>query len=254
VNDANLDDDARFAAALPALPAGLHQSFHQAAAELGMVSAAWLFAREVERAGGKTLLRALRDDLGRAYPVLDAVVARRLAGAASAGIDVTAVLEACADAHHVLFVGLETCLLDPVVAALATRKPRPRLHLLTQRVFQPDWQRVAANFGGDVELVGLDRFQRCAGPRSVLVTPVYGSNPDNTYALPALVRASGADVRTQFRALVGVEVLGQSFYVYPRWLVEVPRRTFTEIVKALDDRAPDGGAAGHDAARGGDAA
>src|SRR5690606_31266755 len=152
-NAANLDDDARGAAALPALPAlpaGLHQSFHQAAAELGMVSAAWLFVREVQAAGGAAFLRALRGDLGRAYPVLDAVVARRLAGAASAGVDTAAVLEACADAHHVLFVGLETCLLDPVVAALAARNPRPRLHLLTQSVFQPDWQRVAANFGGDV--------------------------------------------------------------------------------------------------------
>jgi hypothetical protein len=220
----------------PRLPAGLHQSFRQAVAELGMASAAWLFVEEVEAAGGQELLRALRDELGRTFAVLDAVVADRLEGAEGPRIDVDRVLSACEGAEDILVVGLETRFLDALVDAvapagrLASTRPAPRIQLLTQSVFQPDWTRVAANYIDRVELVGLDRYQRAAGPRSVMLTCVYGSNDKATYVLPAWVRASGEDVRTQFRALLGWEALGRTFYVYPRWLVEVPLSGFTDLV------------------------
>lgn len=207
------------------LPAGLSQAFRLAVAELGYVTASWLYVNEVRTVGGDALVRRLRDELGRDWPVLDAVAAAALAGAPLVA-DPTPVVEACTGAARIVVVGIETAFLDRLVEAL----PDVRFTLVRQSVFGPDWERVSANYRGRVELEGLDTFQRHAGPKSVLLTFVYGVGSNTAYALPAWVRTSGEDVRTQFRSLIGWDVLGQGFHVYPRWLVEVPTSTFTRLI------------------------
>ena len=39
------------------------------------------------------------------------------------------------------------------------------------------------------------------------------------------------DVRTQFRELIGWEVLGGEMYVYPRWLVQAPLVDFSWVIR-----------------------
>lgn len=214
------------------LPASLEQAFRVAAGELGMCSAAWLFVDEVAKAHGDDGLHALRDALGRTYPVLDAVLAARADGHHTPAIEVARVAGICGKAERIVIVGVEARFLDALVVAL----PSARFALLAHSVFSPDWQRVADNFAGRVELVTLGDFQRHAGARSVLMTFVYGVDDAHTYVMPAWVRASGEDVRTQFRALVGWDVLDRRSYVYPRWLVEVPRASFTHIVTRSGSR------------------
>lgn len=211
-----------------ALPPGLPQAFRLAAAELGMCSAAWLFTDEVAAAGGEPLLRALRDELGRAFPVLDTVVAARLDGATGPEVDLARVVDACRGARGVLVVGNEARFLDPLVAAL----PDVDFTLVTSQMLGADWDRVAANFGGRVGTVPLGEFQRFAGLGTVLLTFVYGVGRATAYALPNWVRVGGEDTRTQFRRLVGWDVLRRPFYVYPRWLVEVSTEAFTHLVTA----------------------
>lgn len=211
---------------MTALPDGLGQAFRLAAAELGMCSAAWLFCREVEATGGVEALTALRDALGRNWPVLDAVVAARLDGAEGPVVNVDLVLADCEGASRVVVVGVESAFLDPLVAAL----PGVEFMLLKRGFLGADWERVLSNYRGRVVGVSLDDFQRYAGPRSVLLTFVYGVGPATSYALPSWVRAGGEDVRTQFRSLVGWDVLRRPFFVYPRWLVEVANESFTHLV------------------------
>jgi hypothetical protein len=50
--------------------------------------------------------------------------------------------------------------------------------------------------------------------------------------LPAWVRATGEDVRTQFRSLLAWNVLQAPMFVYPRWLVEVDAASFTHVFRA----------------------
>lgn len=217
-----------------ALPRGLEQAFLLAAGELGMCTSAWLFCDEVEAHGGEAALEALREALGARFPVLDAVVSAKLEGASGPLVDVERVLDALSGARRVVLVGVEAVFLDALVARLAGVE----LFLLQHSVFQPDWQRVLANFGGRVRGVALGDFQRHAGASSALVTFVYGASPGaaarapsaTCHVLPAWVRVSGDDVRTQFRSLVGWDVLRRPFFVYPRWLVEVSAQAFTEVV------------------------
>lgn len=209
-----------------ALPAGLAQAFRLAAAELGMCSAAWLFAEEVAAAGGEPLLTALRDELGRAFPVLDTVVAARLEGAQGPDVALDGVLALCQGASRVLVVGNEARFLDPLVQAL----PGVDFVLLTSQMLGADWDRVAANFAGRVTTVQLGEFQRYAGLGTVLLTFVYGVGRATAHVLPTWVRVGGEDTRTQFRRLVGWDVLRRPFYVYPRWLVEVSTESFTHLV------------------------
>lgn len=216
------------------LPAGLEQAFLLAAGELGMCTSAWLFCDEVEAHGGPPALEALREALGARFPVLDAVVGARLEGLAGPTVDVERVLGALEGARRVVLVGVEALFLDALVARLSGVE----LFLLQHSVFQPDWPRVLANFGGRVRGVALGDFQRHAGASSALVTFVYGASsgagegaPSATcHVLPAWVRVSGDDVRTQFRSLVGWDVLRRPYFVYPRWLVEVSAETFTEVI------------------------
>jgi hypothetical protein len=208
------------------LPPGVGASFRLAAGELGMCSAAWLFGDALLAGGGPELVRELRAELGRDFPVLDAVTDLLLRGRRPPVPDPAPVLAAIGNARRVVVVGLETLHLD----ALLATDPAPRIALLRHGPFAADWDRVLANYGGRVETTDLDTFQTWAGPRSVLLAFAYGTQGHSTYVLPSWERVVGADVRTQFRALVAWDVLEASFIVYPRWLVEVSTDGFTHVV------------------------
>jgi hypothetical protein len=209
--------------------ARLEQAFRVACGELGHCAAAWLFVRELAREGGNAAVEELRDDLGRAFPVLDAVARQRLLGVTGPSLDVESVLAACAGAERLLVVGVEATHLDELVARLPAGL---RLGLLLQGGLEADVDRVLANLGGRAEATGLGDFQRWAGARSMLLTFAYGVRGGRAHVNPAWVRVSGADVRTQFRGLVAWDVLGAPMFVYPRWLVNVPVEDFSHVVAA----------------------
>ncbi|MBK7857887.1 MAG: hypothetical protein IPJ65_04525 [Archangiaceae bacterium] len=162
----------------PPLPPGLDDAFLTAATELGMCSAAWLFTREAEAAGPEHLA-ALRDALGRAFPVLDAVVAARLAGGHPRAPSEQA-LDALAEYKRVVVVGLEAQHLDAMVA----RRRGQKLALLTEAALPTDWARVLSNFAGAVEAVDLASFQGWAGPQSALLTSRTGSTARSPTSAP----------------------------------------------------------------------
>ena len=47
---------------------------------------------------------------------------------------------------------------------------------------------------------------------------------------PAWLRVIGGDARTQFRAIIGWEVLGGEMFVYPRWQMQTPVSDFSHLV------------------------
>lgn len=210
------------------LPSGVEGAFTVAASELGMCSAAWLFVREVHAELGDAGVAALRDRLGRTFPVLDAVALRWGEGERAPPADPEPMLEVCRGAESLVVVGLEAAFLDALLPAL----PDVRCALVRTQAFDVEWERVLANYDGRVEAVGVDGFQSFAGPNSVLFTFAYGGNERATNVLPTWLRVTGDDVRMQFRSLVAWDVLCAPMFVYPRWLVEVPASGFTHHVAA----------------------
>jgi hypothetical protein len=209
------------------LPRTLEQAYAAVVGELGMVSAAWLFVREVATHAGAPGVEAFAAESGPNYPVIDAVARQWLEGRRAPVIDVQQVLAAIEGAKHVVVVGHESLHLDALVAAAP---PELVLSLLAHRPFPVDWDRVLANHRGRVDLLHLDSFQSASGPKSALLGLAYGAHGDRTHVPPLWARAVGADVRAQFRALVGWDVLGSEMYVYPRWLTEVGLDEFTRFV------------------------
>jgi hypothetical protein len=208
------------------IDASLGRSFLAAAAELGMCSAAWLFAQELGAAGGATVITEARDRLGRDFPVFDAVCELYLGGRRRPIIDPAPVVAACRGARRVLVVGLESAFLDALVPALDGE-----VGLLTYGELDTDWTRVLANYGGRVVPCELAAFQRFAGGAGALVTFLYGARADVAHVNPAWLRVIAGDVRTQFRTLVGWDVLGAEMYVYPRWQVQAPLADFSDVVR-----------------------
>ncbi|MCB9703692.1 MAG: hypothetical protein H6711_17485 [Myxococcales bacterium] len=212
---------------MSALPPALGQAFRIAAAELGMAAAARLFVDEVAAGGGAEAIAALRDRLGREYPVLDLAAARWLAGEAPPAIDPGPVIAALAGIERLVAVGLEVHHLD----ALLPRVPAIEVGLVTEgRALSPEWRRVLANYDGQVEAVGLSDFQLWAGPRAALLTFVYGGDSHVVHVSGQWLRVSGPDVRLIFRSLIGWDVVGGALHVYPRWFAEVARSSFTEVI------------------------
>lgn len=198
-----------------------------AAGELGMCSAARLFVRELADEGGDALVAAARDRLGRAFPVFDFVAARFLDGDRAPSIDPSPVLEALAGIARLLIVGLEADFLDTLVPRLETTK----IGLITEPVgIELNLRRVVANFGGRVEPVNLSDFQAWAGRRSALLTFVYGTDGHVVHVTPTWLRIAGPDARTQFRSIVGWDILGRPLFVYPRWLVEGSRDDLSRVI------------------------
>lgn len=202
----------------------LETTFRVAAGELGMCSAAWLFLREL---GGEdeAAVEALRDGLGRTYPVLDTVARRWLQGARGPSLSAEAVVSVCEGATQLLVTGVEATFLDALVELVDV----PRIGLLKQGLFEADWDRVLSNYSGRVEGVELSRFQTWAGRRSVLLAFAYGTRELVTHVSPSSLRALGPDVLTQFRNVVAWDVLGEPMQVYPRWVAEVPVTSFSDV-------------------------
>lgn len=194
--------------------------------ELGHASAAWLFAREVAAGAGEAGVAALRDGLGREYPVLDAVCERWLAGRRGPDVDPARVVAACAGATRALVVGIEAAHLDALIPALG----ETRVGLVRLGDVEADWSRVLANLRG-AEGVDLADVPRWAGARSVLLTFTYGLTAQTTHVLPSWVRVHGPDVRSSFRTLVAWDVLGVPMFVHPRWLVSVGLEEFSHLVQ-----------------------
>jgi hypothetical protein len=214
------------------LPPGIDQAFRMAASELGMCSAARLFVRELADEGGEPLVAEAREQLGRLFPVLDLVAGRHLAGEVEPPIDPAPVVEALSGIARLLVVGIEADFLD----ALASRLPGAEMGILTGGGgLEPDFRRVLANYSGRAAAVGLSNFQQWAGRRSALLTFVYGTDGHVVHVQSTWLRVSGPDVRTQFRSLVGWDILGRPLDVYPRWLVETHYDDFSHLVSP---RAP----------------
>lgn len=213
----------------PELPRSLDTAYQVAAAELGWCSAARLFARELADVGGPDLVLRAAERLGRDYPVFACVAERFVGGALRGDIDATPALEALMGAQRVVIVGLETDYLD----ALVPRLEGVELGLVTVGGgVDPDWRRVLANFGGRLAPVDLADVQRWSGRHSALLTFVYGADAHLAHVLPAWLRVSGPDVRTQFRTLAGWDVLGVPMALYPRWLVSTSTHDFSHLVSA----------------------
>ena len=209
------------------LPAGLDQAFGAVAGELGQSTSAWLFVRAVARCAGDRGVEALADAAGAQFPVLDAVARGWLAGVREQVVDPGPVLDAIGSATRLVVVGVEATFLDALVARI---NPAVKIAMITHSPFPVDWARVLDNYGGRVERVDLDTFQLWAGGKSVLLTFAYGREDSRTVVPPLWLRACGADVRAQFRALVGWNVLASPMLLYPRWLVEVDVDSFTRFV------------------------
>lgn len=209
-------------------PRPLERAFAVAASELGHASAAWLFTREVGAEAGPAGVEELRDGLGRAFPVLDAVARRWLGGTRDPAIDPGPVVAVCRGAARVLIVGVEAAPLDLLVPALG----EARIGLVQHGDGEVDWRRVLGNWSGRVEGTDLADFRRWSGARSVLLTFSYGGTDEALHVPPAWLRVHGPDVRTSFRALVAWDVLGTPMFVYPRWLVATPRDDFSHVIGA----------------------
>jgi len=202
------------------------QAFRLAASELGMASAAWLFVSETAAELGADGVAALRDELGRAWPVLDAVCAGWLGGARAPALDVTAVQPLLQGIRRLVLVGHEALWLDALLPTLA---PEVRVGLVQEGDPLTLWPRVLANHGGRVEPLALADFQTWAGPRSVLMSFVYGATASQVFVLPTWLRVTGPDVRLQFRALLGWRILDVPLAIYPRWLVAADEQTLTDL-------------------------
>jgi hypothetical protein len=196
--------------------------------ELGQVTASWLFVRAVARCEGDAGVEALADRVGPSFTVLDAVARGWLEGNRQLVVDAKAVVEAVGTATRLVVVGVDAAFLDALVAAL---DPKIAIAIVTHAAFDVDWNRVLDNWGGRVEGVDLDTFQRWAGGKSALLTFAYGRQGAQAAVAPLWLRACGADVRSQFRALVAWDVLGGPLHLYPRWLVEVEADSFTHFVR-----------------------
>jgi len=209
------------------LPQGLDQAFGAVAGELGMASASWLFVRAVARCAGDPGVLELAENAGTAFPVLDAVARGWLDGLREPNLDPGPALAAVGKATRLVVVGVEASHLDALVERL---DPAVKIAMIAHSPFPVDWDRALDNYGGRVERVDLDTFQNWAGGKSALLTFVYGRDDSRTAVPPLWLRACGADVRAQFRALVAWNVLDAPLQLYPRWLVEVEAESFTHFV------------------------
>jgi hypothetical protein len=208
------------------LPKGLELAFSVAMGELGFCSTAWLFVREVALYGGQDLVRSLRDELGRTYAVIDAVAADWLAGHRAPVIAIDPFISASQGLKKLLVVGVEADFLDAIVPLL----PNTEIGLLRHSLIDLDWDRVAANYQQHVQLVDMTSIAEWAGNRSGLLTFLYGHNAHVAHVRSAWLRIFGQDIQTQFRSIIGWNVLRTPLFMYPRWFVETSVQDFSEVL------------------------
>lgn len=208
-------------------PPRLARAFLTATSELGMASAARLFAREIGEGGGPDVLARARDSFGREFPVFHCLAARWLAGEREPPPRTEPVEAAAAGLTRLLVVGLEATWLD----ALLPRLRGVEVGLLRPDTgFAVDFGRVLANYDGLAVGVELADLYQWSGRRSGLLTFVYGSDGHLAHVPAAWQRVSGPDVRTQFAALLGWNILGAPMELYPRWLAETSVGDFSSVV------------------------
>lgn len=212
---------------MPELSPRLGPAFLLAAGELGMASAAHLFVREIAASGGDALVRAAVDELGREFPVLGCIAGHRLSGVHEPIPAVDDVLVAVRGLTRLLVVGLETTWLDVLLPACRGVE----VGILTDDMGPAaDPRRMLANYEGLAVGVTLGELHRWSGRRSGLLCFVYGSDGHVVHVPGAWLRVSGPDVRTQFAALVGWNILGDAMELYPRWLAQTQASDFSTIV------------------------
>lgn len=206
------------------------QAFRLAAAELGMASAAWLFVEQTAAAEQDAGVARLRDAMGRDWSVLDAVCAAWLGGLRAPAIDARPLQDALAGLQRLVLVGYEAQAVDALLAALPASL---RVGLLHGGDPRADIERLLDNHAGRVERLDLERFQTWAGPRSALLGFVYGSaGLQQLFVQAVWLRATGPDVRLQFRELIGWRFMDLPLAVYPRWLNAADAAAFTRVLPA----------------------
>lgn len=209
---------------MTALPRGIDQTFRLAASELGFAAATRLFIRSL----GETpeAVDALREALGREYPVLDAMTAYWLDHKRFGAPDPQPIATIVAGCGAVIVVGLEADHLDALIDAL----PRVSFKLLASEVLPTDWDRVAANYAERLEVVPLEQAYVHAGADSCVLCFAYGIKPETLYVPQSWMRFFGRDTRPLFRSLIAWNIVPAPFDVYPRWLAACPSQDFTDIV------------------------
>ena len=141
-------------------------------------------------------------------------------------VDVASVLPSLQGATRLVLVGYEADWVDALLPALPAEM---RVGLVQVGDPLTQWPRVLANHGGRVQALALANFQSWAGPRSVLLTFVYSVSAGQVFVLPSWLRVAGADVRLQFRSLVGWRIQRLPMTLYPRWLVAADAQTLTAL-------------------------
>ena len=193
-----------------------------------MFTASTLFLRELQRREGIEAIAALRARLSREFPVFDAVADRWTAGPPPP-LSPSLVVDAARGTTRVLVAGFDADPLDALVDALA---PEARIGLVANvGELCGDLSRTLANYAGRVELVDLAAMPAWVGRKSALVTFVYGVDEhDTAYTSLAWLRAQGPDVRTQFRSIIGWNLLGAAPSIHPKWVVASSIDDFSELV------------------------
>lgn len=205
----------------------VRESFFLAAQELGMWTASSLFLR-TSAASAPAAIASMREQLAADFPVFDAMAERWIDGAVPT-IDPRPAARALGSASRVLMVGFDA---DPFDALIDALDPSIRLGLLAGvGELCGDLDRVLSNYAGRVERVELSQLHGWAGRTSALGTLVYGVDLHNVaYTSLAWLRALGPDVRTQFRRIVGWNLLGAQPERHPRWVVATPGDDFSDLV------------------------
>ncbi|MBL8677528.1 MAG: hypothetical protein JNK05_00065 [Myxococcales bacterium] len=210
-------------------PSPIVDSFFAAAQELGMWTASRLYLREMTREGGAPAIEAARELLGQRFPIFDAAASEWLESDGASSIDIPAALRALEGVARLLVVGVDV---DPLDALVDGVDPATRIGLVAGvGELSGDLSRVLANYQGRVALVGLADVPRWIGRKSALATVVYGvDSNDMAYTSLAWLRVLGPDTRTQFRTLLGINVLERSPSIHPRWVVATPADDFSALV------------------------
>ena len=147
---------------------GVIDAFALCAAELGMFSASRLFVRELLAERDDHLVDDVTALLGTRYPVFDAVAHGALQRGEIPRLDPQPVLQAVRGLSRLVIIGIEAECIDALLGQL----PRLRVALVPDVLEGANLERVAANYSGEVEFLGLDSFQAWAGRSSGLLTKV----------------------------------------------------------------------------------
>jgi hypothetical protein len=194
-----------------------------------MFSASRLFAAQLLDEPDPRVVAEVVELLGDRYPVFDAVAHSVLSARSLPPIDAAPVMHALSGLARLVVIGMEAVCLD----ALLERAPNElRIALVPDVLEGANLSRVAANYSGAVEFLGLDTFQGWAGRRSALLTTVYGSDGFQATVCQAWLRAHGPDVRSRFRSIIGWNVLGPKMAAHPRWLGDTSADEFAPLVAA----------------------